>query len=36
MTLTISQAAAQLGKTVRQVRYMIQQGSLRARKVQGR
>ncbi len=36
MTLTIPQAAAQLGKTVRQVRYMIQQGSLKARKVQGR
>ncbi len=36
MTLTIRQAAAQLGKTVRQVRYMIQQGELRARKVQGR
>ncbi len=36
MTLTITQAAAQLGKTVRQVRYMIQQGHLKARKVHGR
>ena len=36
MTLTVQQAAAQLGKTVRQVRYMIQQGSLPAKKVRGR
>ncbi len=36
VTLTIPQAAAQTGKTIRQIRYMIQQGSLKARKVQGR
>ncbi len=36
MTLTVQQAAAHLGKTVRQVRYMIQQGSLPAKKVGGR
>ena len=36
MTLTIKQAASQLGMTVRQVRYMIQQGKLAARKIQGR
>ena len=35
MILTLQQAAAQMGKTERQVRYMIQHGSLRARKVQG-
>jgi excisionase family DNA binding protein len=34
--LTLQQAATQLGLTLRQVRYMIQQGKLRARKAQGR
>jgi excisionase family DNA binding protein len=36
MKLTLSQAAEQLGKTRRQVRYMIQHGSLEARKDGGR
>ncbi len=36
MILTLQQAAAQLGKSERQVRYMIRQGTLRARKVQGK
>lgn len=36
MQLTLDEAATQLGKTVRQVRYMIQQGKLPAKKVGGR
>ncbi len=36
MILTLQQAAAQLGKSQRQVRYMIRKGTLRARKVQGK
>lgn len=36
MKLTLSQAAEQLGKTRRQIRYMIQQGSLAAQKDGGR
>lgn len=36
MTLTLSQAASQLGKTQRQIRYLIQEGRLKARKDGGR
>jgi excisionase family DNA binding protein len=36
MKLTLSQTAEQLGKTRRQIRYMIQQGSLEAHKQGGR
>lgn len=36
MKLTIEEAAVRLGKTVRQVRYAIQQNTIRARKVGGR
>jgi Helix-turn-helix domain len=36
LNLSLQQAAARLGKSLRQVRYMIQQGTLPARKVQGR
>jgi excisionase family DNA binding protein len=36
MNLTLSQAAEQLGKTRRQIRYMIQEGKLQARKDGGR
>ena len=36
MDLTLDEASVKLGKTVRQVRYMIQQGRLTARKIKGR
>ena len=36
MTLTLDEAAVRLGKSVRQIRYMIKTGSLTARKVTGR
>jgi len=36
MQLTLEQAATRLGKTVRQVRYMVEQGRLLAKKVGGR
>ena len=36
MQLTIDQAAAAMGKSARQIRYLIQQGRVQARKVQGR
>ena len=36
MLLTLSQAATQLGKTQRQIRYLIQEGRLKARKDGGR
>ncbi len=36
MQLSIAEAAARLGKSVRQIRYMIDAGRLTARKVGGR
>ncbi len=36
MQITIDEAAARLGKSARQVRYLIQNGGLRANKVNGR
>jgi len=36
MQLSLEQAATRLGKSVRQIRYMIQRGQLRARKDGGR